>query len=85
MMPALAIIARDRTGPSAALSVVVLLVDAGLLGTDWRRIKQQAAAHVTGLGQQRTSDALRWLVERGHVERTNEPFVGALYRLRRAG
>lgn len=79
--PTLARIAQDRTGPRAALHVVILLVHAGLLGPDYRRIKQSTISHVTGLSQQQCSTALRWLIQRGHIQRINEPFVGALYRL----
>jgi DNA-binding IclR family transcriptional regulator len=79
--PLLLLLARDRTAPASALAVLVLVQQEGLVGPDWRPLKQIALAQLSGRPQTSVSDALRWLVDRGYLERLTEPFAGKLYRL----
>ncbi len=81
MMPLLATIAKNQRAPKLALPVVVLLVEQGLLTRDFQRVKLLTIATMTGTSRQHACTVLRWLTRNHYLERRDEPFVGALYRL----
>jgi hypothetical protein len=78
----LADVAVDRRAPRFALPVLVLLHYTDTVFVDWRPVKQIAMAKELGCSQPAIVTALRYLVERQHLQRRNDPFAGALYRLR---
>lgn len=83
--PILVTVARHRSAPAGALPMLVLLIDAGLLTHDWQRVKLLTAGMLLGCSSQYAGRVLSWLCANHYLERCDEPFVGALYRLRSPG
>ena len=78
----LAALARDRAAPAAALPIMVILTEEGLLTSEWQRLKLLTVVTRAGRTHRLTSQALTWLVTAGYLERLNDPFLGRLYRLK---